>query len=200
MVDPDNKTAFIPNRLSRFGLRTLLLLIACVAVWLAYFRAIDSISNDLKEIEVLHSLAPEVFVRKQDEYACLVIDRTDSIEEFHCYLPPGSDYQLNLNCHNHFEASQLGPAELSHPLSAGTYHIYLDYNLNRLVVRVDEKIVFDVSLPSNYDLGSNFSSGARTQFGLQWYDWERPLVLRSKIPAKPNSSGKTAGYVLWIDR
>ncbi len=189
------------GRSARFGMRLLLLFITCCGAWIAYFAARNSISTELRRIEQLHQFAPELYIRNSNEYACLAIDRTDSQREYHCYLPAGRKYRLNLKWKEAFPLRQPTSPDLTHELDSGTYRIYFDIG-SRLVVRVDDMVVFDEPFTDPAKRSSYTTHGASSTFQGQWQDPTTPLILLSRTEYIPNgpTDSPTEGVALWIDR
>lgn len=191
-----------PGRKARFGLRFLLLVIACTASCVAYFTSQHSISNEIRRIEELHLFAPHLFVRNANEYSCLWIEHTARNNEFHCYLPSGANYRLNLKWKDAFYFDRpLGKPDLSHEISAGTHRIFLETG-ERLKVLIEDEVVFD---EPNADTPASTSfriAGASTAFQGQWADVEKPLVLfkYSKFDSTRSANARAKGVALWIDR
>jgi hypothetical protein len=189
------------NSMPQFGLRTIMLLIAVAAVWTAYYTGRKSIKRDLAAIESMHALAPELFVRNQNEYACLQIDRLDHVREYQCYLPPGQ-YNLHLLWSKEFALSDktLEP-ELSATMAAGEHQVLLDELPDKLIVTVDGKIAMDVPRERPESSLTSFT-GARDQFNSQWYPLSQPLTL---VRLRESSNGlfkndAGPGFALWIEK
>lgn len=180
-----------------------MLLIAAAAVWVAYFTGLSSIKRDLAAIEMMHQLAPELYVRNPSEYACLTIDRTDDIREFRCYLPPGHSYKLQLHWSKDFKIQEvdLEPEE-SVEIANGKHEILLNELPNRLTISLDGKEVIDVPRVPIKSRGT-MSTGATGTFNEQWAPWKTTLPL---LTLREVESGKTIdanqpgpGIRLWIE-
>ncbi len=186
--------------LPKFRLRTLLLLIAATATWIAWFESRRTIQRETLALEQLHVLAPELLVRNEREYACLKIDRNDDFREFEYYLPQGRTYQLKLSS---MEAiPEKGPWEVDEvvTIEAGRHRLIIDEDTNRIRISIDGKQVMDT--PRQPLTGSSYSSnGASSSFTSQWYPLDKPLLLIQLREYKNNRSSPlpVPGYVLWID-
>lgn len=194
-TDPDRSHS------PRFSMRLLLLLITCAGAWIAYFTASNSISTELSRIEVLHQFVPRLHARSSNEYACIEIDHTDSTREYHCYLPAGCRYRLNLKWKDAFPTRHPTAPDLSHVLKPGTYRIYFETSPS-LRVRVDEEVVFDQPYQATSNPSSYTIVGQGTSFQGQWQDVAQPLVLLSRTEYNPQGpvEAPTLGVALWIDR
>lgn len=177
-----------------------MLLIAVAAVWTAYFTGRNSIKRDMLAIQAMHALAPELYVRNVNEYACLQIDRMDDIREYQCYLPPGHRYKLHLQWTKDFTLSDkvLTP-DVSTDLSAGTHRVLLNEQSEALTVSIDGKEVFNV--PKKRKRSVTSSTGANHRFGSQWYALDQPLTL---IRLRESNSGQIRndlgpGIALWVE-
>ena len=184
---------------AQFGLRTIMLLIAVTAVWTAYYTGRKSIQSDLVAIEAMHALAPELLVRNQSEYACLLVDRADDLREYQCYLPPGHKYKLQLLWSKEFGLNDLSlPAEVSAPMAAGKHQILLNELPEKLIVSVDGEVVMEVP-KQRPESRSNWSSGANDRFDAQWHPLDQPLTLIRLLEGSGQAQSPAHGFALWIE-
>jgi hypothetical protein len=185
----------------RFGLRSLLLLVAAVATWMSYYTGRQKIAETTRAIESLHAIAPELYVRNPDEYACLAIDRDDSIREYHCYLPPDRKYKINLVANKEFDQNEVVPPEFTAEIPPGEHRILLDEQHDKLIVRVGEQTLLEVprKRPTTF---SSSSTGASEGYQQQWHPIDAPLLLvrlnEKVFSAKWDDPGP--GIILWIER
>ncbi len=177
-----------------------MLLIAVSATWAACFTGRMSITRDSAAIEALHALAPELQIRNRHEYACLQIDRTDDIREFHCYLPLGHKYKLHLLWSKEFVFNDKEvQSKISETLTAGNHQILLKELPEQLTVFVDE--IERINVPRKRPTSQSTSStGVSERFNSQWYPLDQPLTLlrlRESVNGQiVDDSGP--GITLWI--
>lgn len=190
---------------SQFGIRTLLLMVACAATWVAYFSAERSIVADRTAIEKLHFYAPELEIRGSDEYSALQIDRAGSTKEFHCYLPPGPGYVLNLKWQEAFSFDSPKNPDLQWPLRPGTYRIKFEVG-EQLKVLVDDNLVTAVHNPYSEISGNGFRTATNYQersttvvHSNQWKSVQSPLILLCRQWGK-RFTKLDNGIALWIER
>lgn len=167
---------------------------------MAYFTQQNSISSELNRIESLHQYSPELYVRDSREYACLEIDRTDNVHEYHCYLPEGKKYHLNLKWKEAFNMKRPAQPDLTYAMSPGTYRIYFEVK-DRLRVRLDDQLVFDHPYQDPAKSSSYSVNGAGANFGSQWKSVGEPLILLSRseyVPLRP-ADAPAEGISLWIE-
>lgn len=187
--------------LPRFGLRSLLLLVAAVAPWMSYYTGRQKISETLRALEGLHVFAPELHVRGPDEYACLAIDRDDSIREYHCYLPPNRSYQINLVAIKQIASNGKSVPEFTADIAPGEHRILLDEQSDKLIITIDGQSVFDI--PRYRPTRNSVSwSGASEGYRQQWHPIGAPLSLihLSEMPPGYNWNSPRPGIILWIDQ
>lgn len=186
--------------LPQFGLRTLLLLIAAAAPWIAWYSGQKSIREQTQAIKTLHLLAPELYIRNVSEYACLAIDRGDDAREYDCFLPEGETYRLGLIWSKEFPSNGPLEAEESTTVAPGRHKIILDEQPERLTVTIDGNVVFDVPRPRP-NSRSTSSSGVSERFENQWHAKDKPLVLLRMHEVTNNASFKDPGLgvALWIE-
>lgn len=187
--------------LPRFGLRSLLLLIAAVATWMSYYTGQHKIAESLKAIESLHALAPELHVRDPNEYACLAIDRDDSIREYHCYLPLKGQYQINLVANQEFTMNDKVSPEFTAGIAPGEHRILLEETNDKLLVTVDDQPVFDISRKRPESTSLSWS-GANEGYRQQWHPIDAPLSLLRLTQRAANAKWDAPGpgIILWIER
>ncbi len=201
MQSESSSTNSLPARgAARFGLRFLLLFITCAGSWIAYFTQQRSITSEISRIERLHQFAPQLFVRDLREYACLEIKREeDNVHEYHCFLPEGKQYQLNLKWKDAFLLREPTKPDLTHSMKPGTYKIYFEVT-DRLRVRVEDQVIFDEPYTDPAKRSSYSVVNAGTSFRDQWKPIDKPLVLLSRTEFKPGTDDNPAeGVSLWIE-
>ncbi len=190
---------------SQFGIRALLLMVACAATWVAYFSAKRSIVADQIAIEKLHFYAPELEIRGDDEYSALQVDHAGDIKEYHCYLPQGRDYVLNLKWQEAFVFDSPANPDFQWPLRPGTYRIKFEFG-EQIKVIVDDILIKAVPNPYTDIIGNGFRTATNFQertasvmHSGQWRSVESPLILLSRQWGKKFTQLDN-GVALWIDR
>lgn len=191
-----------PRVSPRITIRTLLLLIAAAAPWLAYYSGRLAIERHRGVIEVLRQVEPELYPRGGDEYACLKVERNDGLPEFHCHLPPGSRYRLALICDGEYFIYRTLVPEHTVALEAGEHWILLDEGTQRLTVAVDGVVELDVPR-RKAELIAGIATGVSDQFDQQWHRVDEPLYLLLRydwLPKRRGGQQTDRGIALWIDR
>ncbi len=168
---------------------------------MSHYTGQNKIAETLKAIESLHNFAPELHIRNPDEYACLAIDRDDSIREYQCYLPPNGRYQIKLTAHQEFKQNDKVEPEFTAEIAPGEHRVLLDEQPDKLVVTIDGQSAFDI--PRKRPPANSLSwSGASEAYLQQWHPVDQPLLLvrLSQRSAGAKWDDPSPGIVLWIER
>lgn len=198
------------RRFRQISLRTLLLLTAAVAVWVAHLKNRHDNQILAKQIEAMWPLAHELVIEDPSQIAVVKQDeRWYDQNDWKVYLPEGN-YRL---CVATREITENGspPATKSTPLSAGTYHLAIKQKRDeskdwRVSIAVDGEEVLGVQEPAAWDAGHGSSGGGQYSSCTQ-FPPDQPVVLfrrRFTVETAPGSystpQGPTNGILLWIER
>jgi hypothetical protein len=191
------------------SLRTLVLLMAAIAVWLTW--SVNRRQNALLEARIrsMVPLAHELVVDDLGKIA--VVKREESWMDdnrWEIFLPAGQ-YRLCLATRTVAEQG-LAPVVSSKPITAGRHDLSLDQKRDgdgwRVTAGWDGQALLTVAEPKEWDAGRGASSDPR--FGVsEQVPADRPVVLYRRRfmheTAKGGSTtpvGHTEGILLWIER
>ena len=197
------------KRFRQVSLRTLLLLTAAVAVWVAHGKNHYDNARYARQIEAMRPLVRELYVEDPSQIAVVKQDeRWYDQNEWRVYLPPG-EYRLCIATHDVDEAG-MAPVAESIPLAAGTREIALDQNRTaernwKVLVTVDGEEVIRVNEPAAWDAGRGSSGGGLHSSVTQLPPREPAILFRRRFSVKtaPNRystpKGPSNGLLLWIE-
>jgi hypothetical protein len=193
----------------QFGLRTLSLLMAAIAVWLTFF--INRRHNATLEarIKAMVPLAHELVIEDAKKIAVVKLEEYWYDENrWDIYLPDGR-YRLCLATRE-VDESGLAPVAKSRPIKAGRHRLALeqrrDGDVWRVTVAWDRTGLLAVEEPKDWDPGVGSSGGGDYSVGEQLAA-DKPAVLFRRRFTREVSEGQmttprgpTEGILLWIER
>jgi hypothetical protein len=212
LAEPTSTVEQSPRRrvaLRQVSLRTLLLLTAAVAVWIADGKNRYDNARLQEQIAAMRPLARELSVEDPDQFAVVKNEeRWYDQNDWKVYLPPG-EYQLSLATR---EVVELGvtPALKSVPLTAGMHEIAIEQTRgadksSRVVVTVDGQEAVRVEEPEDWDPGHGSSGGGHFTNSTQ-QPADAPLILfRRRFSERTGKfsysppKGPCNGLLLWIE-
>lgn len=203
--------ATTPPRRSRWqvGLRTLVLLMATIAVWLTYFVNRRNIPLLEMRIKAMQPLAHELIVDDAGKIAVVKLEEHWFDEnQWDLYLPPGS-YRVCLATRE-IDTDGMAPVVKSAPLKPGRRRLTLErppgQDACRVVVTCDGKPLLAVEEPKEWDPVSGSQGGGQYSQG-ESLAANTPVVLfrrrfftprdangRSTVPPHPSD-----GILLWVE-
>jgi hypothetical protein len=193
----------------QISLRTLLLLTAAVAVWIAHAKNRYDNGRLSEQIAAMRPLARELAIEDPAQFAVVKNEeRWYDQNDWKVHLPPG-DYELSLATRDVVETG-VTPALKSVPLPAGLHEIAIektraDDKTWRVVVTVDGQEALRADEPADWDLGHGSSGGGLHSLSTQ-QPADAPLILfrrRFSVPQGKFSysapQGPCNGILLWIE-
>lgn len=189
-------------------LRTLLLLLAAVAVWLAYRSNRGQIEFLESRIAALQPLARELIIDDESQIAVVKLAELWYDEnEWQVYLPEGR-YRLSLATRR-IEERGLAPAASTAWLPAGTHHVVLEQRRRedawQIVVTADGKPLCAVEEPKDWNSSHGSTGGGEYSLSRQ-EPCDQPVVLfRRRFHQADGRGGSTTppgpteGILLWIE-
>lgn len=216
MSEPDSSTeapAIPPaHRRARwqFGLRSLVLLTAAVAVWLTYALERRRIADLSTRIASLRALAHDLVVDDPGKIA--VVKREElwyDENRWDIHLPAGCRYRLCLATRGIADQGFPTPAA-SAPISPGRHIVAVDQVRDgdgwRITAACDGKSVLTIAEPKEWDPGTGASISSDYQVSQQIDPGESVVLFRRRFkgPRNPQGSstlpqGPTSGVMLWIE-
>jgi hypothetical protein len=191
----------------QFGLATVFLLIAGIAVWMTYFINRRYNASLDSRISTMIRLAPELVIDDARKIAVVKLDEyLDNDNRWDIYLPAGH-YRLCIATREILD-SGLAPARKSRPFKGGMHQLAFemekDKDVWRIGVKLDGTALLEVAEPKDWDTGS---SSTPVQFSSsEQVPADRPVVLfrRRFMSRDPNGAVVTtdepsAGVLLWIE-
>lgn len=205
---PEDRVEQRPRHVWQVGTRTLILVVALVAVWFAVWVNRNQIALLETRIRSVSALARELVV--EDPAKIAVVKRQETWyddNQWDLHLPPGS-YQLCLATRG---IDQDGwPAITKRvPIEAGRHRIALGQRSPdpdwRVVVSVDGEEVIVVEEPTDWDQSFGSTGGGRHSSSTQVPKQEPLLLFRRRFVQRDSSgrsgtpTGPANGVVLWIE-
>jgi hypothetical protein len=201
-----------PRRFRRqIGLRTLLLLMAAIAVWMTYHINRRQIQLLESRIRSARPLAHELVVDDPGQYAVVMKDQ-EWIDDYRWefYLPAGQ-YRLCLATHE-IDDNGLAPVAKTAPLEAGKHRLVLEIQSesddHRVVVSLDGTEELAVEEPKEWFPRRGSTHGSQHEYCTQFPTTQPLIFYRSRfrsattgnpafssIPKRPSE-----GVLLWIER
>ena len=186
------------------GLRTLVLLTAVIAAWMAYFFNKRQNAALAAQIEALVPLARDLVVNDPKQIAVVKLDDLWRQEDrWEIYLPDGR-YRLRLATHG---IGAEGYAEVSEgaALSAGRHRLVVvqrsDGDASRVTARWDGTELIEKKEPAGWHSGNSLTTGGDYSVSEQLPP-EGPLLLlrRRFLAPKGAIAAPGDGVLLWIER
>ena len=190
------------------GLRTLFLLMAAIAVWLAYI--VNRRHNAALEahINAMAPLAHELIVGDPKKIAAVKLDDSWFNENrWDIYLPDGA-FRLCMATHG-IDANGLAPVVTSSSMARGTHRLVLieqrDQDPWRVTVLVDGLELFAVAEPKGARSGSGSTSAADFSQSKQVSPDTPVALIRRRLHQADGKGGSrgiagaTDGVLLWIE-
>lgn len=192
----------------QIGLRTLILLMAAVAVWLTYFVNRRHNASLERRISAISPLAHELIIDDPKKVAFVKLEEHWFDENrWEIYLPEGA-FRLCLATRG-IDIDGLAPVVISAPIASGTHHLVLeqerDQDLWRIKALWDESELITHEEPKNWG-GSGSTSTARSGQSAQSSPDQPILFLRRRFMRSDGSgrsttrTGPTEGVLFWIER
>jgi hypothetical protein len=191
----------------QIGLRTCFLLMAAIAVWMAYFINRRDIASLEPRVRRMVPLTHELVVKNPKQIAAVKLDeRWFDETRWEIFLPDG-EYRLCLATRG-ITGTGLTPESKSVPITAGRHQLSLEQQLDNEVWRVttlwDEAKLIAIEEPKDW----GEISGYRGQIlGNKQLSPDQPLILyrrrfKNATENSPltDSSPPTDGILLWIER
>jgi len=189
-------------------LRTLLLLTAAIAVWIAHAKNRHDNDKFTTQIAAMRPLAHELVIADPEQIAVVKQDeRWYDQNDWKIYLPEGS-YVLNLASREITEDKLVTPAK-SVPITAGQHHLAVDQKRNadgssQVTVAVDGEVLMTIDEPAGWDPGHGSSGGGHFSTSTQLPPKEPLILFRRRFteltPTGTYSApaGPSNGLLLWI--
>ena len=193
----------------RFGLLTLILLVAATASWTAYVRQRENIRRLEVSLGSLREVARELVVEDHSQYAAVRMLEL-SMEDFRwkVHLPAGHRYTLQMALHE-IDSENFPPIDASARIAPGVYAVELRYDQPtkgqwKVVVLVDGKPVIEADPGAAWSPAGSSSGGTHFDKNAQ-QPLDKPLVLfrrRFHGPAMnsiSSATGPSDGVLLYIE-
>jgi hypothetical protein len=198
----------------QWNLKTLLLLMAAIATWTAYVRTTRLNQRLRDEVGTLRELAGELVVTDAEQFA--IVDSPDQWygeNRWDVYLPPGSDYAMNLATRR---VDENGVPEAAEKvlLEHGHHQVRLEQEQRgdhwEISVELDGRVAITAREASDW-AGDRGSTGMVDYGGTEQFPTDEPLILeRSRFlhaappPSSPRASTEpdepSNGLILWIEK
>jgi hypothetical protein len=212
-VEPADPITTVGRRARRrwqVGLRTLVLLLAVFAVWMAYFINRRQNARLEARIKTMIPLAHELIIEDPKQVAAVRLEAHWFDENrWDLYLPAGR-YRVCLATRDIGEMG-LAPATRSVPIAAGRHRLALeqhkDKDVWRLAVTCDDAPALSVEEPKAWNPDRGSSSEGHFDLSEQ-APADKPVVLFRRRFMKPDangswststSTGPSEGLLLWIE-
>ncbi len=199
-----------PKRKRRFfGLSTLILLIAAIAVWFSVHvnrRRIDALKIRIAQFS---ELAPELDIADPAKIAVLKhAQQGSNLHDWDVYLPKGR-YRLRLATRAIVDRGLTAESK-SVSIDSGRHHVSLerasDAKRHRITLACDGKTILVVEEPKDWYHPERGSSSDNQFDRSEQLRADRPVVLFRERFMKPTSTGvsrstsdPTEGILLWIE-
>ena len=192
----------------QFGLRTVFLITAAVAVWSAVFVNRRQSAMLESRIAALLPLARELVVDDPNQIAAVGLDRLWHDESrWDVHVPPG-DFRLCMATRA-IDQKGLAPVSKSAPIASGRHRLTLKISqegeVRRITVVRDEARLLEIVEPKEWEEGRSVSTawlGASTTRSPA----DQPFFLIRRLNLLPNAegvasaqNGPTDGLLLWIE-
>ncbi len=189
-------------------LRTLLLLLAAVAVWLGYFSNRGQISFLESRIAALRPLAHELIIDDASQIAVVKLEELWYDEnEWDVYLPEGR-YRLSLATRR-IDDRGLAPASSTGLLESGTHRLVLDQHRRgdgwQIAVTADGRPLCAADEPNDWNPGHGSTGGGEYSL-CQQLPRDQPVILFRRRFHHPDATGgsttpqgPTEGLLLWLE-
>ena len=208
---PETKAASPPairRAVLQWNLRTLFLLTAVVAVWLAYFRFRQEDPRLEHQIALMREMAHELIVEDRQQAAVVRLPGLwDDETRWDVYLPEG-DYTIRLATRG-IDAEELASSEGEASLHSGRHRVELrqsKFEVSPSVsVFVDKELVVEITEDSDWFPGEAWLGGGRF-VNSQQLPASDPVVLYRRRFAERQSDGAVEipenpnGILLWIEQ
>lgn len=187
-----------------------MLLIAAVAVWLAYWQTSREVERMQLALPGLRDAARQLRIGNPHEYAVVRHHELWNDDfRWDAYLPAGGDYVMRLATEQ-IDTEGLAEPVKQYAIGAGRRAVQLFYEKVddrwRIEVTVDDQLVLQDTQPLSWHEGGGSTGGAAFDQQAQ-QDVGQPLVLfRRRFMEKQSNggystpAGPTAGLLLWIER
>jgi hypothetical protein len=197
------------KKVRQFSLRTLFLLTAAIAVWIAYAKNCSENASLAKQIEAMRPLAHELLVDDPDQIAVVKQDEHWYDEnEWKVHLPSGS-YRLCLAT-KEVDTDGLATINKSVAIVAGTHDLALE--LKRaddkswlIIVTMDGEEVLRVDEPTAWNPGQGSAGGGEFSRSTRIARQETVVLFRRRFMVQAASGGSSMpmgpcdGLLLWIE-
>lgn len=192
----------------QFGLRSLFLLVAAIAVWTTYFSNRHRMTTLEAEITAMRPLSHELVVNDADKIAVVKLEELwYDDNRWEVSLPDGK-YRLCLATRG-IDERGLAPVMKSEAIEAGRHSIYLEQQDDKarwlVTVGWDGRLLLSVQEPKEWNSGSGSTGGGQYSECTQLAA-DQPLILFRRRFSRPGRagqvttpSGPTEGILLWIE-
>ena len=202
-----------PRRTYRqISLRTLLLLTAAVAVWVAHFKNRSDNEHFTEQINTMRPLARELIVVDPSLAAVVKQDEHWYDQNDWKYFLPDGDYRLQIATRE-IDEKGLAPVTQSVPIKAGMGHVGLEQKRNQnrdwlVTITAEGKEILSFEEPADWDAGRGSSGGGLHSESTQLPP-DEPIVLfrrRFMVETMPGGGsyttpqGPSNGLLLWIEQ
>ena len=196
-----------PSRL-QFGLRSLFLLVAAIAVWTTYFNNRHRMTALEADIAAMRPLTHELVVNDADKIAVVKLEELwYDDNRWEVSLPDGK-YRLCLATRG-IDEDGLAPVMKSEAIEAGRHAICLEQQNDNaswlITANWDGSRLLSVHEPKEWNPGSGSTGGGQYSQCTQLAA-DQPLILfrrRFSLPSGAGQvttpSGPTEGILLWIE-
>ena len=193
----------------QLGVRTLLLLMAAIAVWMAYFVNRRHNAALAARIKAMVPLAHELVIEDAKKIAVVKLEEYWMDENrWELYLPEGQ-YRLCVATHG-IDSNGLAPVVKSTPIEAGRHLLALEQRRDNDVWRItavwDGRERIAVEEPKAWNPGTGSEGGGQYSLSEQLPP-DQPAVLFRRRFLHADGKGRmmtplgpTEGLLLWIER
>jgi hypothetical protein len=193
----------------QLGVRTLLLLMAAIAVWMAYFVNRRHNAALAARIKAMVPLAHELVIEDARKIAVVKLEEYWFDENrWEVYLPAGQ-YRLCVATHG-IDKNGLAPVVKSTPIEAGRHLLALEQQRDNDVWRItalwDGRERIAVEEPKDWDPGTGSVGGGDYSLSEQLPPDQPAVLFRRRFMREVGKgrtttpNGPTEGLMLWIER
>lgn len=209
MSESSEATAPVVRRPWQFGLRTVFLITAAIAVWTAVFVNRRESAMLESRIAAIQPLARELAVDDPTQIAVVKLDELWHDENrWDVHLPAG-DYRVCIATRG-VDEKGLAPTTKTAPIAAGRHRLALDQmqggDARRIVVASDGAKLLEAVEPKEWDFGRGSIGGGEYGASAQ-SPADRPVVLFRRRFLRMEANGQAStplgpadGLLLWIER
>jgi hypothetical protein len=192
----------------QFGLRTVFLLMAAIAVWMAYVINRREIATLEARIKAMQPLAHELIVDDPTKIAAVKLAEYWYDENRWDVYLPGGRYRLCLATRG-VDDNGLAPVVKSRAITAGRHRLALEQQKEndawRVAVTLDGAVALAAAEPKEWDPGTGSSGGGQYSLSEQFRVDQPTVLFRRRFMRKDATGlmttppGPTEGILLWIE-